>query len=380
MPTHNAKNERIKRKYLAHLKEAKRHSEATVDAVAKALARFEVDTRFRDFATFHFEQAIAFKRHLAEQNSQVTGEKLSKATLHATLAHLKRFFQWLAWQPSYRSRVRYTEAEYFNLSEKDTRVATARREKRFPTLEQVKHVIARMPAGSDRELRNRALVAFILLTGARDSAAASMSLKHVDLAAGCVHQDARDVKTKFSKTFTTYFLPVGEDIRDIVAGWVMYLRQTQLWGNDDPLFPPTKTVVGARGQFEVAGLRREHWTNAAPIRAIFREAFQVAGVRYFNPHSLRDTLVHLGETLCQTPEEFKAWSQNLGHEGVLTTFYSYGAVGSRRQAEIIRGLGQPRQPDRQDAAEIARALARELRILQAGDAPRPAPDPDSLPR
>ena len=51
MPTHNAKNERIKRQYLAHLKEARRHSEATVDAVAKALARFEVDTRFRDFAS-----------------------------------------------------------------------------------------------------------------------------------------------------------------------------------------------------------------------------------------------------------------------------------------------------------------------------------------
>jgi hypothetical protein len=31
-----------------------------VDAVAKALARFEVDPRHRDFKAFHFEQAIAF--------------------------------------------------------------------------------------------------------------------------------------------------------------------------------------------------------------------------------------------------------------------------------------------------------------------------------
>lgn len=372
MPTHNAKNERIKRKYLAHLKEAKRHSEATVDAVAKALARFEVDTRFRDFATFHFEQAIAFKRHLAEQESQVTGEKLSKATLHATSAHLKRFFQWLAREPGYRSRLRYSDAEYFNLSDKDTRVATARREKAFPTLEQVKHVIAGMPASSDVELRNRALVAFILLTGARDSAAASMRLKHVDLVAGCVHQDARDVKTKFSKTFITYFFPVGEEIRQIVADWVIHLRQARLWGNDDPLFPATNVVVGAARQFEAAGLKREHWSSAAPIRGIFRDAFQAAGVSYFNPHSLRDTLGHLGETLCRTPEEFKAWSQNLGHEGVLTTFYSYGAVGSRRQGEIIRHLGDPQQSDPPDTAEIARAVARELRILETEEALRRA--------
>jgi integrase/recombinase XerD len=37
MTKHNANNERIKRMYLAFLKDAKRHSEPTVDAAAKAL-------------------------------------------------------------------------------------------------------------------------------------------------------------------------------------------------------------------------------------------------------------------------------------------------------------------------------------------------------
>ncbi len=41
----------------------------------------------------------------------------------------------------------------------------------------------------------------------------------------------------------------------------------------------------------------------------------------------------------QTPEEFKAWSQNIGHERVLTTFNAYGNVAAHRQAEIILGLG-----------------------------------------
>lgn len=87
MSTHNANNERIKRRYFSYLKEAKRHSELTLDATAKALNRFEVYTKYRDFKTFHFEQAIAFKRHLAGQKNQRTGENLSKSTLHATLAH-----------------------------------------------------------------------------------------------------------------------------------------------------------------------------------------------------------------------------------------------------------------------------------------------------
>ena len=73
MKNHNANNERIKRRYFAYLKEAKRHSEPTVDAVAKALARFEDDTKYRDFRSFHFEQAIAFKRRLAEQRNSRRG-------------------------------------------------------------------------------------------------------------------------------------------------------------------------------------------------------------------------------------------------------------------------------------------------------------------
>ena len=54
--------------------------------------------------------------------------------------------------------------------------------------------------------------------------------------------------------------------------------------------------------------------------------FTAAGLPYFNPHSFRDMLVHHAMTLDLTPEEMKAWSQNLGHADVLTTFTSYGNV------------------------------------------------------
>ena len=70
MTKHSPENERIKRKYFAYLKEAKRHSEATLDATAKALNRFEENTRYRSFKAFHYEQAIAFKRHLGEQEER----------------------------------------------------------------------------------------------------------------------------------------------------------------------------------------------------------------------------------------------------------------------------------------------------------------------
>jgi integrase len=361
MTKHNPENERIKRQYFTYLKEAKGHSEPTVDAAAKAISRFEEYTRYRNFKAFHFQQAVAFKAHLAGQTGQRSGEKLSKATLHATLTQLKQFFFWLADQPGYKARLQYSAADYFKLSEKGMRIATAQRDRKAPTLEQVRRVIETMPSGNEIERRNCALVAFTLLTGARDSAIASMKLKHVDMVENCVHQDAREVKTKFSKTFTSYFFPVGDGIQEIVADWVRFLREEKLWGNDDPLFPATHIALGTTRQFEAAGLERTHWRTAAPIRTIFREAFERAGLPYFHPHSLRKTLVKLGLEVCQSPEDFKAWSQNLGHEQVLTTFISYGKVATDRQGAIIRGLTTSNQVSNPQAGEIADELFKRLR-------------------
>ena len=200
MKTTNAPNERIKRVYFTYMKEARRHSEQSIDAVAKALHRFESYTRFKDFKSFHHQQAVGFKAHLSAQVNGRTKEALSKATLYSALAALKGFFHWLAGQPGYRSKFTYSDAEYFNLGRGDTAIAKAHREQSVPTLEQIRYVISTMPSGTDIERRNRTLIAFELLTGARDGAIASMKLKHIDLIEGKVEQDAREVKTKFRKT------------------------------------------------------------------------------------------------------------------------------------------------------------------------------------
>ena len=53
------------------------------------------------------------------------------------------------------------------LSLKDAAIAKAKKEERVPTLEQIRRVLAVMPTESDTDKRNRALLAFILMTGAR---------------------------------------------------------------------------------------------------------------------------------------------------------------------------------------------------------------------
>ena len=211
----NPRNERIKRDFLRYEKNALGKSEATLDAMRKALARFEDYTGHRDFKTFRREQAIGFKERLAETDGQRSGESLSRSTQASTLAALKDFFRWLAWQPGFKSKIHVPDIEYFSPSNKDLATAKAAKLRDFPSLEQVRAVIRVMPTDTVVERRNRALIAFVMLTGIRDRALVSLSLRHVDLTKSppLVRQEPDRVQTKFAKAINTYFFPLGDDLR-----------------------------------------------------------------------------------------------------------------------------------------------------------------------
>ena len=54
----------------------------------------------------------------------------------------------------------------------------------------------------------------------------------------------------------------------------------------------------------------------------------------------------------------QAWSQNLGHNQVLTTFTSYGVVPADRQAAIVRGLVDKDRLPEKVLEEVAAFLAK----------------------
>ena len=262
----NEENERIKRAYLHHLSAARGLSEASIGVAAAAINRLEQTTGHRSFKKFHCEQAIAFRRKMDDATRARDGEPLSKATIHQTLNSLRSFMLWLAEQPGYRKRIRYSDADYFRLSEKDTRIAKARHSRPVPTPEQIETLLQRMPEAS----------------------------------------------------------------------------------------------ANADRKFQAVGIARKQWRNADAARKIFREAFEAVGLHGFNPHSFRHALAMFVEQHCRSPEEFKAWSQNLGHENVLTTLCSYGTVPPHRQAEIIKSLTKG-GAEKSDTEIIASRVAELLR-------------------
>ena len=165
---------------------------------------------------------------------------------------MKIFFVWLAGQSGYRSRLTYSDMDYFNPSNNDSRVAKTSRERATLTLEQIRRVLEAMPTRSDLEKRDRALVAFTILSGARDDAIASMLVRHVNLEERTVFQDAREVRTKNRKTFTSTFFPVGSDIEAIVVDWISFLTKESLIGPDDPCFRRLESESGKRAFLQLS--------------------------------------------------------------------------------------------------------------------------------
>jgi integrase len=360
MTKRNAENERIKRRYLVYLKDAKGRDTASIDAAASAIERFEDYGKRRDFRSFHIEQARGFKAQLMAATNVRTGKPLSASTIHTTLAALKAFIVWLADQPSYASRIKYADAEYFTPPDNLSRIATARRFKNGPTLSQVRLMISALPDATELERRDRALIAFAILSGARDRAIISFRLKHLDIECDLIEQDSREIRTKRAKTFTTWFFPVGEDIRQIVVDWVQFLREKKGFGPEDPLFPKTRVTTGEDFEFRARALDDAPWANANPVRNVFREACARAGLPYFNPHLMRNTLVQLAYELKLDAKAIKAWSQNLGHASTLTTLASYGNIPPARQGEIIRRLCKRPSASAMDHAAMLRQLADQM--------------------
>jgi len=333
-------NERIKHDYATYLHHAKGQDDASIDKARAAIRRFEESTKFKPFKKFHRQQAVDFKAYIDKQKSTSTGKPLGISTVNATLRLVKGFFHWLVSRPGFKRVLTYADVEYFNNTLKAGRVAHAQRQIPYPSMQQAAHAFQAMPFETGFQKRDKALFAFFLLTGARDGAVASLKLKHVNVELGHVFQDAREVNTKGAKTIMCQFFPVDVAYRKCFTAWVAYLRNVELFGPEDALFPKARVGVVEGQGFTNLGLARAGYAGAAKLNTIIRGAFAAVQMPQYTPHAFRKTLTHLGNELCINPEEFNAWSMNLGHENVATTINSYLPVTIERQMELIRKIGR----------------------------------------
>ena len=130
--------------------------------------------------------------------------------------------------------------------------------------------------------------------------------------------------------------PVGLYPYEVVVEYIRFLGEKG-FGSADALFPKNDQSTP---QLSTSHLGNTEWKSTSSARKIITGHFVKHGLPAYCPHSFRNSLTQLAYKVCRTPEEFKAWSANLGHKSPRTTFDSYGHIDESRQGDIILSFSQ----------------------------------------
>ncbi|WP_442581614.1 tyrosine-type recombinase/integrase [Mesorhizobium sp. ASY16-5R] len=342
------------------LKRRLSRDDKTIDAKLRHIRQFERAIGAIDFRAITEEKILNYRLSRESRLESDEENSLSASTIVHALGDVTEFLEALATQPGY-SAITRDLIDCLKPAKRTVQLAHGPSDTYSPPLEHILAVIYALPAKTIWERRDRAVVAFAVLSGARASVIRTLRLKHIDIENRTVFQDAKVVDTKNSKTMLTSWFPVGLDIERLVIDWIKESRSLGA-GDEDPLFPKAPNKIRARSGENTF----EFWSTIEPIRAVFVSGAQLAQVPYFNPHAVRHTLTKLMFKFATSGEEMKAWSQSLGHDDLGTTFKHYGTLDSKRVHSLIGAIRERLEdPTRLDLAEqIKNASPEHLEIIR----------------
>jgi hypothetical protein len=108
-------------------------------------------------------------------------------------------------------------------------------DKPHSSLQKIEKIVAQIPQATAIEIRDRALVAFVAITGIRGGALNSLKLIHIDIERKLILQNPLEVTTNFSKQIDTFQFPLNKLFKQIYLDWVAYLQQERLFTDHDPI-------------------------------------------------------------------------------------------------------------------------------------------------
>lgn len=334
-------NEKMKRKYFDFCRNAKGFSLKTMKKIEGAVYKYDEYSKNIDYKQFNSEKAKGFKKWLAS-NKNNKGQSLGLSTQFHILRLLKGFFIWLSQQSGYKSKISFDDIEYLSLSRAESRMATSSKQPAYPSKEYVLRITS-FKINNDIDLRDRALISFTAMSGMRDLAIVTLPFGAYEKENQTINQDPNlGVKTKFSKTISTKLIIFDDKLLEYFHSWVEKLESKYIFSIKDPLFPATE--IGLKSDTEHSfvpiGISKFSWNDAGAMREIFRKRATQMGLDYFSPHKFRHFNTSEALRYATNAEQIKAISQNLGHEKVSTTLFSYGAIDSFRLPKVIGEINE----------------------------------------
>lgn len=333
----NIENERTKRKHVYWLQHAKRFSESTIQAIERAIAEWERYTHGRDFRRITPKQAGQFSEWLSDSSS--TGRQLSAATRYQMVRLVRSFYLWLAAQPGRNSKLILNALSYLTVNRETVAEATSPGKRKIPTLSYVRRLVDSIVVANEVDLRDRAIIAFMLCSGARAGAAASLSLGCFDEDSLIVDQDPKHgVKTKNRSRILTRLIVPDKILVEHIRAWVHHLKEDRLFGSQDPLFPRTRVRQNSERRFEATDVAPIFWSSGVRIDQILKRRAAAARLEPIDCHALRHAHTQIAFSRAKSGEELKAISQNLGHRHFATTASVYAHLEESKQCELIGAL------------------------------------------
>jgi integrase len=348
----------VKRKFYDYKKATKGFSESTMTAMIRAISSWENFTNGEDFRNFNPAKVKEFVTYLLTKKKP----PLSLNSCNHTLLYLRTFYEWLPLLDGYKRKIKLTDAEYFRLDRKMTKIAQFTNERPQPTQEMIIKAVNFIKINNELDRRDQALMAFAYLSGMRIKALITLPLRCVDVESLRINQDpGKGVDTKFTKKIPTTLFIFDEELVEIFRQWVQFLREEKLFGDDEPLFPASllEQKDGNSFIYSATKLSRQFWRNTGSARDIFKKRFKEAGLNYFSPHSFRHAAIDKALSLAETDEQRKAISQNVGHERLATT-YEYAPMRPEQVADQIKNLTKPKeQKDREKMLDTLAELVKD---------------------
>ena len=329
-------NVEIIRKYFIHIHKGIGYKKSTTNSKIRDVTEYERYLNGLDFRRLTEQIAIDYQNLLRERKWQ--GKEVSLKTIGQKLSAIIEFYNWLMIQPGYKSKVHQPSIIYFGLplGERNA-IKTQENLKLYPSLEHILNLVESIIGDSEVAMRDRALISLLLLSGIRVKTITTLEIGDFDIGTLRITLDPlKHAEVKKNKALILRLLVFNKILLKHFLDWITYLKDSRKFTLDDPIFTSTqlKFKQGTNSYIAI-DVSNKRWESTNPINNILKKRSKEAGLKYYNPHSYRDTIPNLCKKLGLDYKEQSAVSLNLGHNTLFITEENYGKMKPTTRLDIL---------------------------------------------
>ncbi|OQA22707.1 MAG: site-specific tyrosine recombinase XerC [Chloroflexi bacterium ADurb.Bin360] len=340
--------------YLSHCERVRHNGAETVKrkrGLLRHLLEWARDTPFPEAPGIpsHFANYLDSIGQNGQSRSDDKSGPLSPETKKKALEESIRLFKFYLRKDPQRYKSRIITDEWLaslKVVQKHDRIA----EHEFYTLDEVECLVTSSPQQDTlTEIRIRAAIALLFLSGMRVGALVTMPLKAFDPRAPhpVIWQwGLYGVETKFDRPITTFLLRNLPSLTTHVLQWDDIVRTNcpdgTLWF----------TALSRDGTSLLHDAKPGRSRDDA-IRKGLHQLCEQTGIPYRHPHCLRHGHIVYAMKRASNMEDMVAIAQNIGHEDVTTTLRVYGRLTQTNLQDTIARISAP--PATSNATNLSNA-------------------------